>query len=1094
MIAAQTLREVIQQAIARFGSQSLPEAASALFDKLGYESKRQMHLPSRPAFLKEFASSKPDFASRFPQLCTSGQAAIFLQQLTNDEITGNSTGQLNLHASDATDLRQIDSYLFLAFPLPQATYTQTDLSSFARALNSLFAQPVLVLFHHGDFVSIAVTHRRRSKTESSRDIVERKVTLIREIHVSHPHPGHLAILEDFSLPAIARARQRDIRTFADLDDAWRDSISTGLLTKRFYREISNWYFWARDHATFPKDAKPDADGKHSLQLIRLLTRLLFCWFLREKTDPKTGRRILPDELFDEPRIRELLRDTSPEASTYYLAILQNLFFATLNTPAKDDDGRPLRKFIEEAEEEADDPKDVHMIQHFWRHKKLLESQTEFERIFRPIPFLNGGLFECLDDPIYNKAGKKIGEIRIDGFSVKPSKQPRLPNFLFFGPARNDVNLSDAYGDSTRQHETVRPLLEIFRHYKFTLTENTPLDEEVALDPDLLGHVFENLLAAYNPETGTIARKATGSFYTPDLVVDWMVDQALLVYLEERLLAAHPSAAEITTRLTNLLSWEITTHAFTLAEVETLIDAIHNLRALDPACGSGAFPMGLLQKLVMVLRTLDVGNRLWRARNLTDAEAIASAPAREAALKAIARAFAHDDDNYGRKLYLIERCLFGVDIQPIATQIAKLRFFLSLVVDQQIDPAEPNYGILPLPNLETKIVAANTLLNLQQGQEKSQDTTYGQMDLGSDETTELQDKLERVRHDYFTARSYQQKKLLKAKDAELRGQLADALVGAHQCSAADARRLASWNPYDQNDYARFFEPGWMFGLSRQRGFKGFDLVIGNPPYVRQEELKAIIVTDSKGQERPLKDVLKDSYACYTGTADLYVYFFERSFQLLRNGGVLSFICSNKFFRSGYGERLRTYFLYATRPRVILDFGDAPVFTAIAYPSILVAQKTKLIEGPKALPKEKLKEAQLPPLEWEFLAMNWTAGSRIGDFPEIFAENSFRVRQRDLNQDAWKFSGARNSGLLERVKSAGTTLDDFVKGRFYNGVKTGLNEAFVVDRETRDALVSADMKSAELFKPYIRGRDLKKWSVLNPDLWLIYIPWHLVLPVS
>ena len=692
---------------------------------------------------------------------------------------------------------------------------------------------------------------------------------------------------------------------------------------------------------------------------------------------------------------------------------------------EDEQHRPQRKFIEEAEEEADDPSDVHGIQHFWRHQKSLRDRPSFEALFREIPFLNGGLFECLDEILTNKAGRKIGERCIDGFSVKPSKQPRLPNFLFFGPAQKDVNLADAYGDSARQHETVRPLLEIFRHYKFTLTENTPLDEEVALDPDLLGHVFENLLAAYNPETGTIARKATGSFYTPDIVVDWMVDQSLLVYLEERLLAAHPNAAQPTSRVRDLLSWEITTHAFSPPEVETLIDAIHHLRALDPACGSGAFPMGLLQKLVMVLRMLDPRNKLWRERNLADAQAITSAPAREAALKAIERAFAHDDDNYGRKLYLIERCLFGVDIQPIATQIAKLRFFLSLVVDQQIDPAEPNYGILPLPNLETKIVAANTLLNLHRGQ--------SDLDFGN--TATLQDELERVRHRYFTARSYQQKKELKAEDGRIRAELADALASSGECSTADARRLADWNPYDQNNSAPFFDPGWMFGLSRQRGFQGFDLAIGNPPYVRQEELKAVLVTDSRGRERPLKDVLKDSYACYTGTADLYVYFFERSFQLLRTGGVLSFICSNKFFRSGYGERLRTFFLYATRPRVLLDFGDAPVFTAIAYPSIIVAQKIRDINGPKDLPKEALKEVQYPPVEWQARVLNWAPGGRIDEFPDIFENKSFAIRQRTLQPDGWKFDSQSGLSLRHALTNRSTPLGTFCAELVINGIKSG-----------------------------------------------------------
>jgi adenine-specific DNA-methyltransferase len=1081
MPAAAATRETIAAALAAFAAQPLPVAATGFFALLGYGSKRQMRFPSRTAFLAQFADGKADFAKRHPALAAAGAAPVFVQQLTGEEIGGNSSSQLELLASDATDLRRIDSYLFLAFPLPSAAYTQTELSALARALNSLFAQPVLVLFHHGHHLSLAITYRRRSKTDSSRDVADRKVTFIRGIAIAHPHPGHLSILEDFSLPAVARARQRDIRTFTDLDDAWRDSISTELLTKRFYREVANWYFWAREHARFPKDAPLDAEGKPALPLIRLLTRLLFCWFLREKTNPRTGETLLPDELFDQPRIREILRDATPTAGTYYLAILQNLFFATLNTRMDPATGSATRRFVEETDKhESDD----HMVHHFWRHAKLLRDQPAFERLFRRIPFLNGGLFECLDERRKRGRSTFTTEIRNDGFSELPRNQPHLPNFLFFGPTQDDIDLSAAYGDSSRSHETVRPLLEIFRHYKFTLTENTPLDEEVALDPDLLGHVFENLLAAFNPETGTIARKATGSFYTPDIAVDWMVEQALLVYLEERLLTANQDTPKVAERLRDLLAWkEEAGHRFAPAEVETLIDALHTLRALDPACGSGAFPMGLLQKLVMVLRKLDPGNERWRARNLADAEAISSPAAREAALVAIKRAFAHDNDDYGRKLYLIERCLFGVDIQPIATQIAKLRFFLSLLVDQAIDPTEENYGILPLPNLETKIVAANTLLDLQRGQ----------LDLDMHGTQERQDKLERVRHEYFTARSYAQKKELKARDAALREELADALADSGECSAADARRLADWNPYDQNASAPFFDPGWMFGLSRQRGFTGFDLMIGNPPYVRQEELKAMLVTDSLGRERPLKEALKENYACFGAQADLYVYFFERSFRLLRTGGVLSFICSNKYFRSGYGERLRTFFLYTTRPRVLLDFGDAPVFTAIAYPSILVAQKTRQLERVKELDELTKQPGNLPPLEWQARVLNWSPSVRISEFPEIFEEQSFVLAQRDLRPDGWQIEAGTHIRLMDRLLAL-PDLRSHCGGRVCRGIITGLNEAFFIDRETRDRLIAEHESSAELIKPLLRGRDIKRWRVEPQNLYAIIFPFgfHTELP--
>lgn len=831
---------------------------------------------------------------------------------------------------------------------------------------------------------------------------------------------------------------------------------------------------------FQKDAPLDADGKPSVPLIRLLTRLIFCWFLREKRNPQTGAGLIPENLFDGRGVKDLLKDASPESCTYYTAILQNLFFATLNTEM------PARRFLSEGDGQRSDD---HMVHQLWRHTRQLRDPDALEKLLREIPFLNGGLFECLDDRVRQGNSPYTVEVRIDGFATDPKKQPKLPNYLFFG-ASQVVDLSEAYGDSSRRHETLRPLLDILNHYNFTLTENTPFDQEVALDPELLGHVFENLLAAYNPETGTVARKATGSFYTQRAVVDWMVDQALLVYLKNRL--SSPDATDgrslklpkdtensITPRLKRMLSWEDEGHDFKPAEVEKLIDALDSMKAIDPACGSGAFPMGMLQKLVHVLKKLDPQNKGWQKRQEKAAQTIESSIAREEALKAIERAFAHDNDDYGRKLYLIENCLYGVDIQPIAVQIAKLRFFVSLVVDQAIDPEEENYGILPLPNLETKVVAANTLLGLQRGQ----------LLLGSTEVKRLESELQQVRHDYFTARSYKRKKELKAQDKRLCDELSKLLSDSGECSPYDAKRLAGWNPYDTNTHASFFDPGWMFGLASRNNHGVFDVVIGNPPYVRQEELKSQTVIGSDGKTQPLKDALKDQYECYTGTADLYVYFFERSLQLLRTGGVLSFITSNKYFRAGYGERLRTYLAYATRPSGVLDFGDAPVFTSIAYPAILVTQKMRHVEKGQ-LPASKgptgfLHPRNLPPEGWQSHVMTWTPGPDIREFPDIFERDAFQIAQRDLKPDGWRMESPVSLRLLERLRKAGTPLCEYVQGRFYYGIKTGLNEAFVVDRATRDRLIAEHPSSKEVLKPFLRGRDVKRWRVEFADQYLIRI---------
>lgn len=851
------------------------------------------------------------------------------------------------------------------------------------------------------------------------------------------------------------------------------AFSVERVTKQFYQEIANWYFWARDSkdVILPKDVKTAED--RALFLIRLLARLIFCWFLRKKRHPKSGQSLLPGELFEEAAIRQLLKDASPEACTYYPAILQNLFFATLNTEMDKPGEPPTRRFIDEGDGRRSDE---HMIHTVWRNARLLRDPESFARLLRQVPFLNGGLFECLDDRVPKGNSNFTEEIRIDGFSSDPKKHPKLPNYLFFGTERI-VDLSDAYGDASRRGETVRPLLAILSSYNFTLTENTPLEQEVALDPELLGHVFENLLAAYNPETGTVARKATGSFYTPRVVVDWMVDQALALYLGRtlsELVGVPPTQPD--TRLKTLLSWEDTVPSFSDREREALIDAIDRMKVLDPACGSGAFPMGMLQKLVHVLRKLDPDNRGWRRRQEVALERIESATAREEARLAIERAFARDNDDYGRKLYLIENCLYGVDIQPIACQLAKLRFFIALIVDQEIDPTQPNYGILPLPNLETKIVAANTLLGL----------ARGQMRLADEHVRRLEAQLQQVRHDYFTARRYKDKKALRARDKELCDALAKLLAESGEFTPYDTQRIAQWNPYKTNVAASFFDPAWMFGLVGERPSEGgpFDIAIGNPPYVRQEQLRNVTVIGSDGRPQSLKDALKEQYECYTGTADLYAYFFERALQLLRVGGTLAYITSNKYLRAAYGERLRAYLAYSTHLHAILDFGDAPVFTSIAYPCIVIAEKTRHVRKGD-LPSAGRLEQLLAEGERSVAVFTWKPGDDVIEFPEMFESQAHPLAQRDLKPDGWRLESPVRLRLLDRLRRAGTPLGDYVQGRFYYGIKTGLNEAFVVDRATRDRLIAEHPSSAEVLKPFLRGRDVKRWRCEFAEQYLIRI---------
>jgi len=311
-----------------------------------------------------------------------------------------------------------------------------------------------------------------------------------------------------------------------------------------------------------------------------------------------------------------------------------------------------------------------------------------------------------------------------------------------------------------------------------------------------------------------------------------------------------------------------------------------------------------------------------------------------------------------------------------------------------------------------------------------------------------DELTEVRKRHFSARTPATKAKYREQDKILRRELAD-LLKKDGWGSETAQQLAGWDPYDQNTSADFFDPEWMFGIEG-----GFDVVIGNPPYVRQEQITEF------------KPIFQKQYSCYTGTADLYVYFYERGIQALRENGVLVYISSNKYFRSGYGEKLRGYLGRQTTIRNLIDFGDAPVFTAISYPSIIVTQKKVVAEN-------------------QVRALAWQLNDPLDKFDEILQTCTFTLAQKELTPDSWRLETPTVLRLMDKLSQAGKLLGEYVNGRIYRGIITGLNEAMVVDRPTHDRLISEHSSSAEVLKPFLRGRDVKRWQVRFGEQYLIKI---------
>lgn len=1095
--APQYLTE-IQNAVSGIKGKNLADSARILLGAMGYRSPKTLDAPTHPG---GFITTLGLEASRFDTLNRWG-AVHFLHQLTGDELPALSRGVEPL-TGDAFQRGAIDSFVFLAVDLDDAPWTRRQLVGIVRELNRGFAMPAILLFRHGSYATLAVIDRRANRRDPSRDVVGGRISLIKDINLAQPHRAHIEILADLSLAALARRKApSDFRTLYDL---WLEALSAAELNKRFYEELSNWFAWASTIApvAFPK-GQGTAEGAKEIALIRLLTRLMFVWFIKEKG-------LVPEELFSSKALVGLLKEppaATPGGHGYYLAILQNLFFATLNTEMttrrwRKDDGGQSQDYLGH---------------HVYRHASHFVSPDTALKAFEKVPFLNGGLFECLDseikvdDPRASLAEKERARLilRIDGFSDQPDKQPHLPNTLFFGGEKG-VDLSKWF-EKAKAPRDVPGLIDLFERYKFTVEENTPLEEEAALDPELLGKVFENLLASYNEDTKTTARNKSGSFYTPREVVDFMVDEALVAWLLPKLqseldLKLRPRAQTLDfgpmpgelaldrpaatapsqtnndqRRLRDLLSFASRNHDFSPMQVDALIAAIESLKAIDPAVGSGAFPLGLLQKLVHMLDLLDPQGEKWKARNrlyyedqLRRAERMEAVTESAAAIEQAEAALAEFDakfnsghyPDYTRKLFLIERCLHGVDIQPVAVQIAKLRCFISLAVEQKLDETgkRPNRGITPLPNLEAKFVAANTLMPLHRGK---------QMRLVTEDIRAKHRSLREANRSLFAAANGAAKRAAQKKIRSLREDIAAELKREHTFTGDDADKLAAWDPFDPNAFAPFFDGEWMFGLDASADEGWFDIAFANPPYIRQEKIEAFKIN---GKPVTSKAQLKTDYKTYVGTADIYVYFYERALRLLKPEGALAFITSNKWYRLGYGKGLREWLSSNARILKIIDFGDAPVFEAIAYPTILVG--TRKSRPGKPGPAEMIQ------------SMNWVVADgedskeTVKNFPERFAAESFAMPQADLAIGGWQLEPQAQRNLLARIRAGGVPLGQQIDGKVTRGITTGLNEAFVLRDDEKLALEALDRRVSSIISPYLGGREVKRWQVEASGKWLIRI---------
>ncbi|HEJ2016902.1 TPA: N-6 DNA methylase, partial [Pseudomonas aeruginosa] len=582
------------------------------------------------------------------------------------------------------------------------------------------------------------------------------------------------------------------------------------------------------------------------------------------------------------------------------------------------------------------------------------------------------------------------------------------------------------------------ILHILNAYKFTIVENTPVDQEIALDPELLGKVFENLLASYNEETKTTARKQTGSFYTPRPIVEYMVDESLKAHLAGALTKTGVSEQDAHAGLDTLFTYTERAHPFSEKEAATLLDAIHTCKILDPACGSGAFPMGMLHKLVYIIHKLDPDNARWKQLQIDAAAKIPDLSAREAAIAAIERDFSENEDDYGRKLYLIESCLYGVDIQPIAIQISKLRFFISLVCNQRTNRNKrDNHGIRALPNLETKFVAADSLIGL---------PDMDQLALVPYRVHQIEAEIEVLYHSHFGIQRREQKLALQKKIKGLREELGR-LLAESLGSSRKAQHLVDWDPFDPQESSDFFDSKWMFGSSLS---EGFDIVIGNPPY-------GAAVGDD------LSEYVSRNYSHQDYQLDTYLLFIEHGMRLVKKNGIQCLIIPNTWLTSLMFKSIRKFVFGDTKLSSLVDI-KTQVFSAVVDNNIITHCKST------------------------------PSGNQ---FPVItYTEDGFET-QYIQNQNEWNSTQgvAVSIALTPALKSISSKIETNPTLEKFFVITPGCKPYQVgkgIPKQTREIVsekpFTSDIQESEEFRPLLRGRLINKYEILwNQNLWIKFGGW-------
>jgi len=687
--------------------------------------------------------------------------------------------------------------------------------------------------------------------------------------------------------------------------------------------------------------------------------------------------------------------------------------------------------------------------------------------FGAIPYLNSSLFEESD---LERATIRINELknRLE-LPLHGSTVLKLNN----GKRRSGNMLTLAY------------LFEFLDAYDFGAEGRSDIQEQnkSIINASVLGLIFEKINGYKD-----------GSFFTPGFITMYICRETIRRAVISKFNEAYGWMCKDFTDLYNSLD-KIT--------IQESNDIINSLRICDPAVGSGHFLVSALNEIIAVKSDLgilaDKENKRLRGYGVTidNDELIVTVDDqifeynyRDAESQRVQETPFHE------KEIIIENCLFGVDINPKSVMICRLRLWIELLKNTYYRRGSDQ--LETLPNIDINIKCGNSLVSrfaisgtpnipaasrrkLKELTDKYRELVWNYKQSPSNKAV-LRKEIDGLKHSLENFGLPNDKDLkslwlkkeelsvmtlfgFSKKETEKRQKLHEQLAGLER-RFAEKEKLVYHNAFE-----------WRFEfpevLDEEGDFVGFDAIIGNPPYIRQEAIK---------EQKPAFVEMFGSFFC--GTADIYTYFYKTGLNLLKSGSTLCYIAPNKFMRAGYGKNTRDLLTTQATPLMVLDFGDLPIFDeATTYPSIVMVQKVGASpcgcpplggHGKKCGISGKGDHKGAPLQNLDFFTATFTNTKQLECFDATLSAVGFTMPVEALRSEGWALERPDVLALMEKLRKAGKPLGEYVEGKFYYGIKTGLNEAFVIDEETKARLIAEDPKSAEIIKPWLRGRDIQKWK--------------------